>query len=313
MNRLPRIYELDVEAVNRSGPPDYPLTPSAPVQAYSNIYPAETPVELDIHEGFEVGILLQGAKSHYYNDVAFQVQPGDVWLSPNWEPHGWRFTAQGSRDLVLMFLPEFLGEERLGSLPWLALFAVPPSQRPRVKGPRIREKVFRLGQQMLTELQEQQPAWDCALRLDLLRLLLVLSRDWRPSADLRAQSHSRARNLPAIIPAVELVHSQPAQRVAVAEAAKSCGLSRAQFCLVFRNTMGMSFARFCLHSRLRAAARLLTSTPLSIEAIADQSGFADGSHLQRTFSKHFGCTPGSYRSHPQSLRVGPPAKNLSQQ
>jgi len=160
---------------------------------------------------------------------------------------------------------------------------------------------------MLTELQEQEPDWDCALRLDLLRLLLVLSRHWRPPANLRAQSHLRARNLPAIMSALELVHSRPAHRVTVAEAAKSCGLSRAQFCLVFRNTMGMSFGRFCLHSRLRAAARLLTSSSLSIEAIADQTGFADGSHLQRTFAKHHGCTPGSYRSRPQSLRVGPPA------
>jgi AraC-like DNA-binding protein len=311
MEQLPRIYEVDVEAVNRSGPPAYPLTASAPIQAYSNIYPAETPVELDIHEGLEVGVLLEGAKSHYYNDVAFQIRPGDVWLSPRWEPHGWRFTVQRSRDLVLMFLPEFLGEERLGDLPWLALFAVPPSQRPRVRGPQVREKVLRLGHEMLAELQEQQPGWDCALRLDLLRLLLALSRDWRPPADLRAQSHSRARNLPAIIPAVELAHSRPSQRVTVAQAAKTCGLSRAQFSLVFRNTMGMSFARFCLHSRLRAAARLLTSSRLSIEAIADQSGFADGSHLQRAFAKHYGCTPGSYRSHPQSLRVGPPAKDLS--
>ncbi|UCC69519.1 MAG: helix-turn-helix domain-containing protein [Armatimonadota bacterium] len=312
MERLPRICELDVEAINRTGPPEYPLSPSAPIQAYSNIYPAETPVELDIHEGVEVGVLLEGAKSHYYNDVSFRVEPGDVWLCPSWEPHGWRFTAQNSRDLVLMFLPEFLGEERLRDLPWLALFAVPPSQRPRVNGPRVREKVLRLGEEMVTELQEQQPGWDCALRLDLLRLLLVLSRDWRPPASLRAQSNLRARNLPAIMSALELVHSRPAQRVTVAQAAQSCGLSRAQFCLVFRNTMAMSFGRFCLHSRLRAAARLLTSSRLSIEAIAEQTGFTDGSHLQRTFAKHYGCTPGSYRSRPQSLQVGPPADDAAE-
>lgn len=307
MERLPRICDLDVEAINRTGPPDYPLTPSAPIQAYSNTYPTETPVELDIHEGVEVGVLLEGGKSHYYNDAAFRVEPGDVWLCSSWEPHGWRFTAQGSRDLVLIFLPEFLGEERLRGLPWLALFAVPPSQRPRVNGPGVREKVLRLGQEMVVEIQEQEPGWDCALRLDLLRLLLVLSRHWRPPASLRAQSHLRARNLPAIMSALELVHSRPAQRVTVAQAAQSCELSRAQFCLAFRNTMGMSFGRFCLHSRLRAAARLLTSSRLSIATIADRTGFADGSHLQRTFAKHYGCTPGSYRSRPQSLRLRPPA------
>jgi transcriptional regulator GlxA family with amidase domain len=68
--------------------------------------------------------------------------------------------------------------------------------------------------------------------------------------------------------------------------------------------MGMSFGRFCLHTRLRLAARMLTSTDFSIEAIADHTGFADGSHLQRTFAKHYGCTPGSYRSQPQLLAAG---------
>ncbi len=311
MERLPRIYELDVEAINRTGPPDYPLTASAPIQAYSNVYPDETPVELDIHEGVEVGVLLEGAKSHYYNDVAFSVGPGDVWLSPSWEPHGWRFTEPGSRDLVLIFLPEFLGEERLKDIPWIALFAVPPSQRPRVNDTRLRDRVLRLGREMLIEIQEQEPGWDCALRLDLLRLLLALSRDWRPPARLREQSHLRARNLPAIVSALELVHSQPAHRVTVAQAAQSCGQSRAQFCLVFRNTMGMSFARFCLHFRLRTAARLLTSSRLSVETIAAQTGFTDGSHLQRAFAKHYGCTPGSYRSRPQSLRVSSSAADPS--
>jgi AraC-like DNA-binding protein len=307
MEWLPPICDIDVEAINRTGPPEYPLTASAPLQAYSNIYPGETPVELDIHEGIEVGILLDGAKSHYYNDVVFQVQPGDVWLSPSWEPHGWNFTAPGSRDLVLIFLPEFLGEERLMDLPWLAPFAVPPSHRPRVNGREVRERVLRLGGEMLAELQEQRPGWDCALRLDLLRLLLVLVRDWRPPARLRAESHVRARNLPEIVSALELVQSRPAQRVTVAEAADSCGMSRAQFCLVFRKTMGISFGRFCLHSRLRLAARMLTSSDLSIEAIAEQTGFADGSHLNRAFAKHYGCTPGCYRSRPQSVRVGAPA------
>lgn len=311
MDRLTRICDLDVEAINRIGLPDRPLTPSEPMQAYSNIYPTETPIELDIHQGVEVGVLLEGAKSHYYNEVAFRVRPGDVWLSPSWEPHGWRFTGKGSRDLVVMFLPEFLGEERLGDLPWLALFAVPPSKRPRARKPAVREKILSLGREMLTEVEGRQRGWESALRLDLLRLLLALSRDWRPPANLRAQSHLRARNLPSIMSALELVHSRPAERVTVAEAAKNCGLSRAQFCLAFRNTMGMSFGRFCLHSRLRAAARLLTSTRLSIEAIAGRTGFTDGSHLQRTFAKHFGCTPGAYRSRPHSLRVMAPAGEAS--
>jgi len=31
-------------------------------------------------------------------------------------------------------------------------------------------------------------------------------------------------------------------------------------------------------------------------AIAQQAGFADSSHMHRTFVNHYGCTPGEYRT-----------------
>jgi transcriptional regulator GlxA family with amidase domain len=40
---------------------------------------------------------------------------------------------------------------------------------------------------------------------------------------------------------------------------------------------------------------LLTSN-LPIEAIARKAGFVDASHFHRTFVKHYGCTPRTYRA-----------------
>jgi AraC-like DNA-binding protein len=294
---------LGIDPVTRARRYDYSLTPAAPLYTSSNFHPEETPLEIDVHEGIEVGILLSGGQSRHYDDLVVAMQPGDAWLCASWEPHGWQVTRPRSRDVVLICLPEFLGEERLGDLPWLSLFAAPPRQRPRVTGPAMRERVLRLGHEMLAELQEQRPEWESALRLDLLRLLLTLSREWQPPGRFEEQSRIRASNLPRIMPALVLVHSRPARRVTIAEAARHCGLSRAQFCLIFRNAMGMSFGKFCLRSRVGFVAQMLISTDLSIEAIAQQTGFADGSHLHRAFVRHYGCTPGSYRVRRRPLRV----------
>ncbi|UCC68585.1 MAG: helix-turn-helix domain-containing protein [Armatimonadota bacterium] len=301
MERLPAISGLGIDPVTRARRYDYSLTAGAPLYPNSNLYPEKTPLEIDVHEGIEVGVLLTGGQLRHYDDFTLPMQPGDIWLCAAWEPHGWQITAPNSSDVVLIFLPEFLGEETLGDLPWLSLFAAPASQRPRATRPSVRERALAIGHEMLAELQEQERAWESALRLDLLRLLLMLSREWQPPAPLEAQSRPLVANLPRIMPALVLVHSRPARRVTIAEAAQSCGLSRAQFCLIFRNTIGMSFGKFCLQSRLGFVAQMLISTDLSTEAIAEQTGFADGSHLHRTFVRHYGCTPGFYRSRRQRL------------
>lgn len=278
---------------------DYHLSTTAPIYANSNTYPQETPFEIDVHEGTEVGILLTGGQERQTGDTVQQLVRGDVWLSAAWEQHAWRVSQPDTRDVVLIFLPEFLGDERLNGLPWLTLFAAPPKQRPRVTTEAMRERVFALGSGMLREIEEGRPGWQSALRLDLLRTLLTLSREWEPPQQSEVQSRLRASDLQRILPALVLVHSRPARRVTVEEAAEACGLGRARFSALFRGTMGLSFGKFCLRSRLGFAARLLLSTDSSIQAVAEHTGFADASHLHRAFVKQYACTPGFYRTRPR--------------
>jgi len=222
--------------------------------------------------------------------------PGDVWITATWEPHGWRTTARNTSDIVVIFLPEFLGEDMLGDLPWLSLFAVSPADRPHVTHAKMRQALLALGEEMQREATERRPGWESAVHLDLLRALHRLGQGWKQPSPARTQCRFHAGNLPRIMPALVLVHSELGRRVSLQEAAEICGLGRAQFSLIFRNTMGMSFSKFCMRSRLGHVAELLLATDLPTEALARQTGFADGSHLHRAFVARYGCTPGHYRT-----------------
>lgn len=275
---------------------DFQLSSAAPLYVDSNLYEAETPLELEVHAGAEVGVLLAGAEEHHLDDWHQRALPGDVWLTAAWEPHGWRVAAPRTEDVLLIFLPQFLGEEHLGSLSWLDLFAVPPGQRPQVATPEMRQRTLALGYDLRREMREQRPGWETAIRLDLLSLLLVLSREWEPPDHPHPRRRARPGNLPRVMPALSLVQSERGRRISVAEAARACGLGRAHFCRIFQETMGMSFGRFCLRSRLGYVAELLRSSDLPTSGVAEAAGFADGSHVHRAFVKHYGCTPGQYRA-----------------
>jgi len=295
MERLPPVSGSGINPDASTKRYDYSLSPDTPVYPNSNFYPEEQALEIDVHEGMEVGVVLSGAQERHFDGLVFRVAPGDVWMCTAWETHGWRTTEPGTRDMVLIFRPEFLGDETLCQFSWLSLFAAPPGQRPRVTTPEVRAAVLGLGREVLKEFEQRRRGWEAAMRLDLLRLLLTLSREWRPPAHSNGQSRVSVGNLPRVMPALVLVHSRLSRRVTVAEAARSCGLSRAHFCELFRNTMGTSFGKFCLRARAGAAAKLLLSTELSTESIAERAGFTDGSHLHRTFVKQYGWTPARYR------------------
>ena len=250
---------------------------------------------VDIHDGAEVGIMLRGTAERHFQDFVLPGIPGDVWLCAMWEPHGRRVVSENSENVVLQFAPELLGEEVIADKFWFAMFAVQPEERPWVSTPEVRERVLAIGQEMKSEIRGRRRAWKSAVRMHLVHLLFTLSRDWDPPEEAGSQHATLAGNLSRIMPALALLRNQRESRLTLEEAAVACGLSPSRFAVIFRQTMGVTYARFALRARLAFASQQLLTTNLTVDDIATGAGFVDASHLHRHFVKHYGQTPHSYR------------------
>ena len=248
----------------------------------------------EMHRGFELGIVLSGEFERTAGSRSRRLRAGQVWLLPMWEPHGGRVISPGTCVAVL-FLPTFLGEERIGDISWLSFFALPPEERPQAATPGMRREVVHIGRDISREIMEHPAASETGLRLAVLGLLLLLYRGWSKA---RVQSRGIPPStgmLPRILPALESVQARPGVRLRLDEAAASCGLSVSHFKRVFRQAMGASFGQFSLRARLAQVANKLVTTTQSEQLIAEETGFSDASHLHHSFLKHFGTTPGRYR------------------
>jgi AraC-like DNA-binding protein len=124
----------------------------------------------------------------------------------------------------------------------------------------------------------------------LMEALLMLRR---PGEDART-TNGDPRYTDRIGQAVEFVFNSYGITTAQ-DAAKHCGISRSRFDTIFQKTMGLSFARFALRYRLSGAAVQLLHSDDAMKTIAAEWGFTDGSHFNRAFCAHYGCTPGAYR------------------
>jgi len=276
------------------------LTGAAPVAAYVPESHLRGATRIDIHQGSEVGIVLTGRQTREFQDFVMSLEPGDIWLCAMWEPHRWQVLSDQSSSLGVVFLPEFLGEERFNGMSWLGLFALPPRERPRVTSDAMRKRMLMIGEDLRREITEKPQGWMSAVRLGLLQILFHLSRDWMRSVP-RPGSALYASDLTRIMPALKLIQDNPARPVRQVEAAAACGLSVSRFSRIFLKTLGMTFARFHLRARLALVVHLLLTTNLPVEAIALEAGFVDDSHLIHAFVKHYACTPGQYRR--QALSV----------
>lgn len=278
-------------------------TADEPVVGQIALRSGPSPLVVDVHDGIEVGVMLAGTAERHFQDFIVPGKPGDVWLCAMWEPHGRRVISTHTENVVLQFIPEFLGEEPVGDKSWLTLFAVAPSERPWVSTPEVRSEVLEIGRQMRREVQDKARSWEYAVRLLLLRLLFSLSRDWDPPE--RSVPVGRSATLVRVMPALSLLRDPRRPRVTLGDAADACRLSQSRFAVLFRQMIGITFAKFALRARLAFAAHRLLSTDLSVEDIATEAHFTDASHLHRHFVRHYGRTPARYRDQPTSVHSTP--------
>jgi transcriptional regulator GlxA family with amidase domain len=78
--------------------------------------------------------------------------------------------------------------------------------------------------------------------------------------------------------------------------AKIACLSARQFSRVFRSETGMTPAKAIENLRLEKARYLLQQSRLSVEQIADETGFGDRERMRRSFVRTFGQSPQSVRN-----------------
>lgn len=88
--------------------------------------------------------------------------------------------------------------------------------------------------------------------------------------------------------------------IGVEEVARECRLSRSYFSRAFKHSTGVPPHVWLATRRLDRAKALLATSGLRIADVAAECGFADQSHLTRSFSAHLGVTPAAWRRQAQA-------------
>lgn len=271
-----------------------PVCASNPLQFSRGFFtrPGREPV-FDMHYAVEVGVVRRGHMRRFYNGLRQDCGPGDVWFCGMLEPHGMQVMRAPCEVFVFVAWPPMLNEIRFPEAPalnWMAPFLVPPGRRPRAAAAERRE-ALRLISRFLAGPDKPEGGRRVLLRLSLLGILLPFALRAGPEAE-RAGPEPFSPNR--IAPVLNLLDGCR-ERISMDCAARLCGISRDTFAREFHSLMGLSFVQFNLRQRLAGAAGALATGDTPVKAIARDWGFTDSSHLDRLFTRQYGCHPQQYR------------------
>lgn len=129
-----------------------------------------------------------------------------------------------------------------------------------------------------TLVQASGVAWAALAQLAADRLSGVRRHRREPIQD--AQSHLRQHYT---------------GRIRVPELAKQYGLSPSHFATLFRAATGYSVTEYIRSLRMARARELLSTSDLTVSAVAAIVGYNDPFHFSRQFRRQNGCSPSDYR------------------
>ena len=261
---------------------------------------SQTAAYAHIHEYYEILYCLEGGYVLYTGDASTPFSPGEmVLIDPN-EIHHTCSTGSGcNRYLVLKFAPDAL------------MFAEHPLYELQVMLPYLwsgewhRRKFDRalldeggIGTLLLDILHEYETrslGYEMAVRADLCRLFLWVARllDRETGGELMQRMDNAA--LSTLQKAFSYIDTHYANELSMEEVAAYCGMKYSAFSRFFTRYARKSFPEYLTGVRLKRAAILLATTPLSITDVSMAVGFSTTSYFIQRFRAQHGVSPGRYR------------------
>lgn len=149
----------------------------------------------------------------------------------------------------------------------------------------------------IKELAAKNYGYDIIVCSHISALLSYFARNWIGRGldidEAIRKSNSKSDTFAEITEYIEKHYNEPLK---INSLARMCGMSYPNFARLFKQKYNQSCKEYIEFIRLNKAEDLLLMTNIDLTYISNETGFADCSHLIRTFKKWKGVTPGQWRN-----------------
>ena len=233
-------------------------------------------VPIHYHSLGEIYYLIKGTCHFYVDNHLYSMQSGDIMIVRGDASHKIIHETKPHSHMMVHFDTACISKAVMDLFPETTLVT---------KIPRIQKLLENLFQKIRGEHEHPDAFSQDYLSCYVAELLLLLARTRGGKPKGSAENHFVAQ-------AIEYVHQNYMNKIALVEVAKFCAVSAEHLSRSFRKQTGFGFSEYLTLYRLRCAQEMLFYYPeLSISEIAYKCGFNDGNYFSVVYKRWSGVSP----------------------
>ena len=281
-----------------------PINAFQSFRCFNHDYPA-LGARYCVHVEYEIHLIRKGTGHYKIGDQLGKFKAGQVSIVGSRVPHDWVSDLRKNqvikdRDVVIQFSREWLEKVRK-LVPEVSDFE-------QLLNDAQRAIIFSGGSSIAAEkiLDTITNKSGIEQVTNLFEILLIMSkapeseREYVLADPYVTDSAPKARL--AAEKGVSYIFANIDKKISLSEAAKLSYMSESTFSRTFKITSGLNFSEMIRKLRIEHGCKLLTSTELSVAAIAKDCGYTNLSNFNRQFLKEMGITPREFRAMKSKVR-----------
>jgi AraC-like DNA-binding protein len=259
------------------------------------------------HDFVELIYVVSGQGQHRFDGEEYEIRSGDVFIVNPGEVHTYDFEPGQQIEIInCLFQPVLIRDTLLRELEisqTMDYFYVHPflnkkerfNHRLNLQG-QSALTVLSLLESMIREQNERPPGFATLIRLQMVELLILLSRYYA----YREKEHVTKRSGETMMMALRIkgfLERNYDQKITLELLSETFNISQRQLNRLIKNLTDMTIFDLLHHIRIEKAKYFLTSSDDKIINIATAVGYEDPAFFSRLFARTVGCSPGKYRDH----------------
>lgn len=255
------------------------------------LYSEEKTMDMHIHDCYEIYFSISGGKKFLINDRCYDVEPGDVFVTSNYESHYLsQIDVVAHERIVISIYPKFLEGLSSQNTDLASCF----NRRGDEYSNRIRldkesQKRFSYFAHKITSTSDYGS--DLIENAALIELMIMLNRFFQkkcePCKTSLYQYNSMVMNI------IEYINKHIAEKLTISVLSSNFYVSGSYICRIFKSETGTTINKYITVRRIAIAKALLVDGANVSEA-CEKSGFNDYVNFVKSFTKVVGTSPKRY-------------------
>ncbi|SDM84230.1 AraC-type DNA-binding protein [Paenibacillus sp. yr247] len=258
------------------------------------------------HDFIELVYLVSGQTEHLFEGESYRIQAGDVFIINPGEVHTYRTEPGECIEIInCLFTPELIHEsllKELGVSQSMDFYYVHPFLNPRERFHHrlnlvgsASSHVLSLLETMITEWEHHRPGYLTIIKLQMLQLLILLSRCYTDSTSKEKKSSRTANHTILVRRITGFLERHFDKKMTIPDLCELFNVSSRQLNRVFKQETNQTVTERIHDIRIDRAKQYLAEGDEKVIHVAHRVGYEDPAFFTQLFRRKVGCSPGQYR------------------